>query len=117
MKYEQGDIVWVEFPFSDSPSSGKKRPALIISNSSNNSIDQDYILLQITSKIRNDSFVFNLSVNSLSSPIPVESQVRCNKLATVRTNLIAGRLSSVTKNALLKIFEKTAEAIAVRPEP
>ena len=50
--YNQGDIVVVKFPFTDG-SEFKKRPALIISNSTVNKTE-DYLLVQITSKPNND---------------------------------------------------------------
>jgi mRNA interferase MazF len=52
MKYKRGDIVIVNFPFSDL-SNAKKRPALIISNHLVNRTG-DYLLVQISSKIRSD---------------------------------------------------------------
>jgi mRNA interferase MazF len=52
MSYRQGDIVWVDFPFMDG-SQIKPRPALIISNETVNQTG-DYILVQITSKIKRD---------------------------------------------------------------
>jgi mRNA interferase MazF len=52
MSYRQGDIIWVDFPFTDG-SQSKPRPALIISNETINDTG-DYILVQITSKIRKD---------------------------------------------------------------
>jgi len=50
MSYSQGDIIWVDFPFTDGFQS-KPRPALIISNKIVNDTG-DYIHLQITSKIK-----------------------------------------------------------------
>lgn len=56
MRYKQGDIVVIRFPFSDL-SGTKKRPALIISNEKVNQTG-DYLMVQITSKERSD----NLSI-------------------------------------------------------
>lgn len=53
MKYNKGDIVIIGFPFSDL-SKTKKRPALIISNETVNKTG-DYLMVQVTSKIRNDN--------------------------------------------------------------
>jgi hypothetical protein len=53
MKYKKGDIVIIGFSFSDL-SRIKKRLALIISNNSVNNTG-DYLMVQVTSKIRNDS--------------------------------------------------------------
>ena len=54
MRYKKGDIVIIGFPFSDL-SRTKKRPALIISNDTVNNTG-DYLVVQVTSKIRNDIF-------------------------------------------------------------
>ena len=48
--YRQGDIVLVRFPFTDL-SSSKKRPALLISPDSFNRLNQDLILVAITSHL------------------------------------------------------------------
>ncbi|MDQ6815598.1 MAG: type II toxin-antitoxin system PemK/MazF family toxin [Bacteroidota bacterium] len=45
MNYKNGDIVWVKFPFTDA-SSGKLRPALIISNDTVNRTG-DYLLCRL----------------------------------------------------------------------
>jgi len=52
MNYQKGDIVIIQFPFSDL-SRVKKRPSLIISNDVVNQTG-DYLMVQITSKIKND---------------------------------------------------------------
>ena len=49
MDYKKGDIVIINFPFTDLTST-KKRPALIISNDVVNQTS-DYLLVQITSKL------------------------------------------------------------------
>jgi mRNA interferase MazF len=59
MKYKKGDIVILSFPFSDF-SRKKKRPALIISNEIVNKTG-DYLMVQITSKIRNDDLSLSLN--------------------------------------------------------
>ena len=47
--FDQGSIVLVDFTFSDHRQS-KLRPALIISNSKNNQLSRDVIVMKITSK-------------------------------------------------------------------
>jgi len=53
VRHKRGDIVWVEFPFSDA-SSDKVRPALIISNDTINNTG-DYLLMQVTTRLRGDA--------------------------------------------------------------
>jgi mRNA interferase MazF len=50
MKYKQGDIIFIPFPFTDL-SNKKQRPAVIVSRHSINY--PNYIVAKITSVIRN----------------------------------------------------------------
>jgi mRNA interferase MazF len=47
--YKRGDIVLVPFPFSDQ-TTAKKRPAVVISSSSYNTISKDIIIMAVTSQ-------------------------------------------------------------------
>jgi len=60
MKYRQGDIIFIPFPFTDL-SNKKQRSAVIVSRDSINY--PNYIVAKITSVIRNDKFSFK--INSL----------------------------------------------------
>ena len=64
MNYCRGEIVWVKFPFSDLATT-KLRPALVISNNLINSTG-DYLLMQITSRLRNDSFSLPINTGDYS---------------------------------------------------
>ncbi len=52
-RYKRGDIVLVQFPFTDL-SSSKRRPALVVSPDWFNSSNQDLVLVGITSQIGDD---------------------------------------------------------------
>ena len=58
MNYARGEIVWVKFPFSDA-TTAKLRPAPIISNDLVNRT-RDYLLIQVTSHLRNDNLSFSI---------------------------------------------------------
>lgn len=64
MNYSRGEVVWVKFPFTDS-SLSKLRPALIISNNTVNKTG-DYLLMQITTKIRNDKLSLQINDSDYS---------------------------------------------------
>ncbi len=68
--YKQGDIVWIKFPLADKPTKAKTRPAIIVSNQASNQLDQDYLVAQITSRLRSDPFSFLINSDHLSQPIP-----------------------------------------------
>ena len=50
-RYNRGDVILVPFPFSDQ-TTAKKRPAIIVSSDTYNSISQDIVIMAITGQIR-----------------------------------------------------------------
>jgi mRNA interferase MazF len=80
--YKSGDIVLLEYPYSDILSS-KKRPALIILDTG----DDDIIVLRITTQIYNtdyDVIVKDWQASNLLAP----SVIRCHKIATLNKSLV-----------------------------
>ena len=63
--YKQGDIVVVNFPFTDI-SQTKKRPALVVSNDNVNRTG-DYLLVQITSQVKNDGLSLPISITDFAN--------------------------------------------------
>jgi mRNA interferase MazF len=108
--FEQGDIVSVSFPFTDA-SVFKKRPALVISNNKVNKTG-DYLLVQITSKIKHDGLSLKLSESDLSGGVlPLKSYVRIHKIFLLNESLILKKVSKVSdefrnslKNRILDII-------------
>ncbi len=102
MSYRQGDIVWVDFPFTDS-SQSKPRPALIISNTTVNHTG-DYILVQITSKIKRDGLSIEITgPDYKESPLELKSHIRFYKIFILNESLILGKKTSVTDSFREKI--------------
>lgn len=108
MRYEQGDIVLIPFPFTDL-SQTKKRPALVISNSTANQ-SGDYLLMQITSKYSADLCVKILLADYEEERLPIQSFVRINKIFCLNGSLIEKKISSVTAGFSKRI---TQEIIAI----
>ncbi|RDC63317.1 type II toxin-antitoxin system PemK/MazF family toxin [Adhaeribacter pallidiroseus] len=105
MKYKQGDIVWINFPFTDG-SQSKPRPALILSNTRVNDTG-DYILVQITSKVRNDGLSLAISVNDYRlSPLLLTSYVRIHRIFTSNEALISSKISAVTDRFTQKVINQ-----------
>jgi len=50
-RYNRGDVILVPFPFSDQ-TAAKKRPAIIVSSDTYNSVSQDIVIMAITGQIR-----------------------------------------------------------------
>ncbi|MBY0435398.1 MAG: type II toxin-antitoxin system PemK/MazF family toxin [Cyclobacteriaceae bacterium] len=107
MDINQGDIVAVDFPFSDG-SGIKRRPALVISNDVINKTG-DVVLMQVTSKFKNDVLTIALQPKEISSPLPLQSFLRVHKLFTIDRKLVVKKLSKLNENAfdsvLAKLFE------------
>lgn len=104
MSFTQADIVWVDFPFSDG-SLTKPRPALVISNETVH-VTGDYILIQITSKIKKDG----LSIPILKSdyeddPLELESYIRFHKIFILNESLIISKKTSITKDFKQKVID------------
>ena len=100
--YSRGDIVWVKFPFSDL-STTKLRPALILSNDRINS-NGDYILAQITSKVKNDGLSMVMHDSSYSeAPLKILSSVRPHKVFTLNHSLIVSKQTAVKDQFLSEV--------------
>jgi len=65
---EQGDIVLIDFSYSDLKRS-KFRPALVISNSRYNSTSLDVIVLRITSKSKREWAIKKMKLAELFEPL------------------------------------------------
>jgi mRNA interferase MazF len=93
--YKQGDIVVVNFPFTDI-SQTKKRPALVISNQQVNQTG-DYLLVQITSQFRNDGLSLPiLPTDFTAQPLLLDSYVRLHKIFLLNESLIIRKATMVT---------------------
>lgn len=80
--YKQGDIIVVKFPFTDG-SEFKKRPTLIISNKKLEETN-DFLLVQITSKINTDGLSIPIDNNDCLKPLPLKSYLRIHKIFTIQ---------------------------------
>jgi len=108
--FKQGDIVSVNFPFSDI-TFFKKRPALIVSNQKVNQ-SGDYLLVQITSKVKNDGLSLQLKRrNYLEKELPLQSYIRIHKIFLLNESLILQKVSAVKHDFVLSLSEKIFELI------
>jgi mRNA interferase MazF len=109
----QGDIVSVNFPFTDS-SVIKKRPALIISNHKVNQTG-DYLLAQITSKSRHDDLSISIKKGDYENQeLPLKSYVRFHKIFLLNESFILRKVSSVNTNFKISVFTKIADLLKVK---
>ena len=109
--YSQGDIVWADYPLSNKPDKSKIRPVLIVSNSDSNSLDNDLIIVPITSKLRNQPFGIILTDDKLTSPLPTLSAVRCNKIHAIGKTRITGKIASLEREPLIEVVKTVYDTI------
>lgn len=101
MRYKQGDVVLVPFPFTDL-SSKKTRPALVLSNSKYNGTD--LILCGITSQSSGIQEIPLATHDMEAGGLPLISYVKYGKIVTVSTELIIGKLGTISKNKRSQIL-------------
>jgi mRNA interferase MazF len=102
--YKQGDIIIINYPFSDDLKKSKLRPSIIISNQKSNSLDNDLLICPITTSIRASQFSYLIDEHDITNALPRNSEIRCNKIATIRFTLIVNKISSLKLNALNKVL-------------
>jgi mRNA interferase MazF len=110
MKYKQGDIILLPYPYTDL-SNTKQRPAVIISKDSINF--QNYIVAKITSVIRGDKFSFPIASTDIDRELKYQSEVRTNEVFTVNSTIIIKKFASFKKQPLKRLTESVKENISV----
>ncbi|MFV1976275.1 MAG: type II toxin-antitoxin system PemK/MazF family toxin [Candidatus Scalindua sp.] len=106
---KKGDVVLITFPFTDL-SSVKVRPALVISNDSYNEIQDDTVLLLITtnvSRLSPDDYLLEsenpeFTDTGLSKP----SVFRVGKIHTLKKTLLRRKLGFVGSGILKEIEDR-----------
>ncbi len=110
MSYRKGDIVWVDFPFTDG-SQSKHRPAMIISNNKVNRTG-DYLLVMITSKIRKDKLSLLLkNTDYKNKPLEIKSFIRLHKIFILNETLILGKKAGVTTIFYTRFLQRLVNLI------
>ena len=106
--YSQGDIVVVDFPFTD-VSQTKKRPALVLSNQTVNQTG-DYLLVMITSQVKYDGLSLPIALTDYADkPLPLTSFIRVHKIFLLNESLISHRFSAVTISLRQGVVRQLAE--------
>ena len=108
--YKRGDIVAVEFPFSDG-SGIKLRPALIISNAEVESTG-DVIIIMISSNSRGNDIAISLEGMLLTEPLPKPSFAKCHRVFSVEAKLLKGKLSALRPESLSVIVNTVVRIIS-----
>lgn len=110
MRYSQGDIILLPYPFTDL-SNTKQRPAVIISKNSVNS--DNYIVAKVTSVIRNDRFSFPIHPDEIDRELRYKSEVKTNELFTIHHSIVLKRFASLNRDALSRLTDLIKENISI----
>jgi len=104
IRYNQGDIVIIPFPFSDL-SSIKQRPAIIVSKNEDNAVQDDIIVAGITSSLRDTKHSIKIYNDHLEEGfIPKISLIKIDKLFTLDKRTAIKRVAKVKKDILEKVM-------------
>lgn len=93
MNFTKGDIVIIPVPFTDNKGY-KLRPAVVISNDTVHQTG-DVIIVQITSKLKQDKLSIPITNNDVTEGLPVKSYIRVHKIFVIEQRLIKGKVSSL----------------------
>lgn len=105
---DKGDIVLVNFPFTDFTSS-KYRPDLVLG-----SVDRDVTVCFITTQVVHQSPVDFLINASENNGLKKASLIKVNKIATLDKILIKGLLGKIDKTGLNKLNIGLASFLGLR---
>ena len=104
--YTPGDIVLLEFPFSDAVGV-KRRPALVLLDTG----DEDVLVARVTSHITHTAFDVEL-MEWEQAGLLLPSTVRLHKLATLEKRLIRRKLGTLTVEDWRRVKVKVRELMA-----
>ncbi|MCD6455681.1 MAG: type II toxin-antitoxin system PemK/MazF family toxin [Methanophagales archaeon] len=109
---EQGDIVLIDFSYSDLKRS-KFRPALVISNSSYNSTSLDVVVLRITSKPKKEWAIKITNKDVESGFLEVESYVKVDSIFTIERKMVVKVVARLKEEKVDEVKMKLIELFEV----
>ena len=110
-RYNRGDVILVPFPFSDQTVT-KKRPAIIVSSDTYNSISQDIVIMAITGQIRGHIGIGEFLIEDWQGAGLLRPSAIKSAISTIEQRLVLkllGKLSardlSTLERALKELFD------------
>ena len=111
IKYEQGEILIVPFPFSDL-SGIKQRPVLVLSKADYNQRSEDIITCGITSNIKDSEHSVLINNNNLvHGSIPTESRIKVDKLFTLEENIVRKKIAKINEKMMEQVIKEFKELV------
>lgn len=106
IRFEQGEIVFVPFPFTNLASI-KKRPVLVISNTGYNKVSSDFISCGITSNMKEAGHsVFIYSKDLTTGFLPKPSRIKVNVIFTLEKSIAIKSFGKVKDDVMKKVKEE-----------
>ena len=102
--YSKGDIVVINFPFSDMTNS-KKRPMVILAER-----NQDIIGCAITSNLDTEGIELN---NFEEGDLPLKSKIKYWQIHTFLKSLVIRKIARISKDTHIKLINNINEIIEV----
>lgn len=93
--FERGDIVLVPFPFSDQ-TTAKKRPAVVISSASHDSLSADRIIMAVTSQTGKVSTVGECLIEDWKNAGLLKPSAIKSAISTIEKSLILKKLGKLS---------------------
>lgn len=108
---KQRDIVLIPIPFTDLTSQ-KRRPAIIISSNNYNEINEDIVVVALTSNVEPRDFTIMLTSNELEEgTLKVTSIIRVDKIYTLNKSIVLKIFGKVKPDILSKIKDSLLKLI------
>lgn len=119
--YRKGDVVLVSFPYTtdDGQTQTKRRPAVIISNDSNNARLDDVLLVPLTSNTSRATREPTQVVVLMNSPegqaggLRLDSVVDCTVIATIPKTLLVNKIGAFPQEVMERIDQCLMIAMSI----
>ena len=106
ISFEQGEIVFVPFPFTNLKSV-KKRPVLIISKTDYNRKSVDFISCGITSNIKDVDYSVLIDNKDMEKGyLPKPSRIKVNTVFTLEKSTVIRSFGHVKEEVVMKLQKK-----------
>ena len=106
----KGDIVLITFPFTDL-SGSKLRPALVLISGK-----EDITVAFITTNLREVGSSDLLLKTNQSNGLKKDSLLKLNKIATLDSDLVMGKIGNLSETELTEVDKKLIEAFKISVE-
>lgn len=105
---EQGDVVLLEFPFSDL-SAAKQRPVLVLSRGSYNATSTDMVVCAMTSNLSSAAHSVLVDSSDMEKGrLVAESRIRADKVFTAAQSLVTKRVGRVKAGVVAQVKKEFA---------